>query len=609
MQALTQRSPWWPPVITALLGAWVLVAGVYAGLQPALGEDLWWLLAAGRYIMQHHTIPARDVFSYTADGAPWVNQEWLTQVLYYGLYRWVGGDGLALFKIGLVASLFGLVGWVSARRAESTLLGACATVGAASFIGSFLDLRAQLFTFVGTIVLIALLDAYRRGARPRLLLAIPCVLLLWVNLHYGFIFGLGLLALYAAGETLKAVLSLPENPMALARVRWLWVVLGLAFLASLGNPEGVRALAFPFRIIGEGDAWRQIIEWRPPRLVKEGALAPFGYWLVVQAMMAFAALWAARLRLDVTDLALAAVTLEMALGARRFIPLFVVVSTPLLARNAALVVRRLFGPAATALQSRVGAVLAATVAGVGLVVATRATVAQARTTSVGGLFAGLTYASQYPADAVAFLERNAVPGRLYNFYSWGGYLLYWMPERKVFMDGRAHAVYPTSLFLENVRVEGATPGWEAVLDQHGVDLVLVLAGYNTAVRLRALSGWQRIYDDGYAAIFVRRTAASEPLLAHWRAHELWYPETAGAQLSAAEAYRDSEGDEGALREFVGTIRRFGSLGVGEALRRQRFESAVARATGAQDASRTAALYEKALRSWAGRGGAPARGAD
>ena len=56
-------------------------------------------MAAGRWIAAHGTVPAVDVFSYTFAGAPWFNQEWLSQVAFYELYRVAGGTALAVLKI------------------------------------------------------------------------------------------------------------------------------------------------------------------------------------------------------------------------------------------------------------------------------------------------------------------------------------------------------------------------------------------------------------------------------------------------------------------------------------------------------------------------------
>src|SRR5436190_17704260 len=88
--------------VRLLLVAAVAVYALYAASEQVTGADLWWTMAAGRYIVDHGAVPRQEVFSYTYDGAPWFNQEWLSQVFYYQLYRAGGGLALALFKFAAV---------------------------------------------------------------------------------------------------------------------------------------------------------------------------------------------------------------------------------------------------------------------------------------------------------------------------------------------------------------------------------------------------------------------------------------------------------------------------------------------------------------------------
>jgi len=69
-------------------------------------------------------------------------------------------------------------------------------------------------------------------------------------------------------------------------------------------------------------------------------------------------------------------------------------------------------------------------------------------TYADGLFEGMVREWVFPRGAVEFLERNPLPGRLFHVYAWGGYLLYRLPDRPVFIDGRAHTVYPAEFFRE-----------------------------------------------------------------------------------------------------------------------------------------------------------------
>jgi hypothetical protein len=244
-------------------------------------------------------------------------------------------------------------------------------------------------------------------------------------------------------------------------------------------------------------------------LFADGPLNPplFGWLLLAHVLALGGALRVAPRRVDLTAVALAVVTATMALRARRFVPLFALVGAPLLAANLALAVgvpdlRRRRPALATA---------ALALAAVAVFVVTEVRIFPV--TFADGLFAGTIEASFFPQGAAEFLRRNALPARLYNLYNWGGYLMWSVPDRPVFIDGRAHAVYPPEFYRENLLVHFAGPGWEDVLERWGVDLV-VWPGSEAAEdtpladlveALDASVDWSLIYDDGQAAVFAHVT--------------------------------------------------------------------------------------------------------
>ncbi len=503
-----------PPIVRrialALLALLLVATGFYAATNRAVGSDLWFSLAAGRYMSEHAVVPSVDVFSYTRAGAPWFNQEWLTQVLLYQVFRIAGGNGLALFKIALVLVLVLLTAWIGWRRGGSAVLGMLAAIAAALVARPYLDIRPHLFTLLGTLALLALIDAYRRRPRTYLLLALPLLLALWVNLHYGFIYGVGALALIAGIETVRTFVDPRRAPLR-AQALALDAAAVAAAVACLLNPQHVHALTFPFTILHEASPWKQVLEWLPVTLFAEEPLNPmlFSYFLVAQLVVLSAALGCAWRRVDLASLALVAVTGLMAFQARRFVPLFALVSAPFLAANAALVRERLAGPAADELRSRRAALATLAFAVLALVWVARECVQSALPSFDDGLFDGMIAADYFPRTGVEFLRRNPLPARLYNLYNWGGYLMYWLPDRKVFIDGRAHEVYPSSFYYENTTVQFAAPEWETVLDRYEVSLILWPSheraeDTDLADLLAALDAsphWRQIYEDDHATVF------------------------------------------------------------------------------------------------------------
>ncbi len=91
----------------------------------------------------------------------------------------------------------------------------------------------------------------------------------------------------------------------------------------------------------------------------------------------------------------------------------------------------------------------------------------------------------YPAGAIAALKTGS--GTLLNEYDWGGYLIYRVPERKVFVDGRLFPFYPAVLRDYRDAVE-LRPNWRDVLATYDVREVLLMPGRSLAVALRE-DGW------------------------------------------------------------------------------------------------------------------------
>jgi hypothetical protein len=550
--------------VAALLLATLLVHALWAAAEQVTGADLWWAMAAGRYIVEHGAIPARDVFSYTFEGAPWSNGEWLSQVVFFELYRHWGGTAVALFKFGVVTSLFALAAWIGWRRSGSLVFAVGAAVLAAYVCRPYLDIRPQLFLFLCTLAVLAVIEAYRQRAGAWVLGLLPLIMVAWANLHYSFVFGAGLLLLYAAGEGGKSVFGLPGQAMARERTSRLGAAAVLAVLAALVNPHHVKAFLEPFTLVGTQAIWRQeIIEWQPAVLFVEERFNPalFGYLVVGQMVIAAAALMSARRRFDVGDGLLVALTATMALSARRFVPLFALVSAPFLARNLAIVRARLLprsDPELATWRSGVAVGLLAVAASGFLLV--RA-VPEARKTFAPGLFEGLTYAEFFPKSAVEFLRLNPLPARLFHIYTWGGYVMYDLPEQKVFIDGRAQAVYPGEFYLESDRLESGAEGWEDVLDRWQVSVVLWPSGFaggkhvTMLQQLVASPHWLRVYNDGHSAVFAHVERA-RPWIDAFRSFALVYPDDPGAQLFLANVYLESSAFVRARDQFQGTLGRF-----------------------------------------------------
>ncbi len=109
-----------------------------------------------------------------------------------------------------------------------------------------------------------------------------------------------------------------------------------------------------------------------------------------------------------------------------------------------------------------------------------------------------------PVAAVEYIEREQPPRQIFNSYNWGGYLLFAAPDYPVFVDGRTD-LYGDAFLTQYLQTAIGGDGWRETLDSYGINTVLVEKESGLARQLRAEPGWQEVYTDALASIFVRES--------------------------------------------------------------------------------------------------------
>jgi hypothetical protein len=467
-----------------------LAAVGLTSLRPIEDPDFWWLLRAGRYMVETRSFLSTDPFSATAHGAEWLNHAWGFELVVYGVYALAGTTGVILLQ-GLVAAvafgvLYGLLRREGVGRGWSLgllSLGALATHG-------FWAPRPQLVTYLILALFVRILADYQAGRADRLRW-LPVLTGVWANLHAGFLAGPGLVALCAAGEFVGWALGDDtgrEGGLVRARRLALWFAASVA--ASLVNPFHYRALLFPFQVMGDRPSQVWIVEWLSP---------PFGHpqVLVLELLLALMLLLALGTARPVPwrDLTVLAPLVHLGLQATRNTPLLVIVATPILGRALASCAGMHWGRLPRLARQ------AAVVGALGLVLSACSLVAGSRQPAQAwsAFRPAFGVADAFPADAVDFLRRQGRRGTLWNEYVWGGYLIWHLyPELRVSIDGRM-AVYGPERFGEHVTVVELAPGWQDVLARLAPDTAIVRSGSPLAVALRA-SGWVVRYEDRVATV-------------------------------------------------------------------------------------------------------------
>jgi hypothetical protein len=245
--------------VTSCLMSWSsLVGAVFAGLvfvklsQPLRDNSLFTHIATGRYILANGSIPAEDVYTYTAEGTPWVVQSWLVSFIYAGLEA-VFGAGVIRVLAGLLGAALVLFLWALTKPLNLLVRATAMSIITLSCL-MFLSPRPTLF---GAIFLILTVAASRGSIPPVVLVPVGAV---WVNAHGSWPTGVAVAAI------LLFATICDKGPWRQAPLRSLLALLGGFLLGALG-PLGVSSLTFPVGMMQRQDVLKYIIEWQKPDLL------------------------------------------------------------------------------------------------------------------------------------------------------------------------------------------------------------------------------------------------------------------------------------------------------------------------------------------------------
>jgi hypothetical protein len=520
--------------------AW-LVAGFCATLpftvQLFRYGDEWWHVALGRLILSQG-IPSVEPFSFVATQHPWVEQQWLYEVILASLVR-LGGDGLASLTLGLVGSLALLVAALAVPRSARISRGwaAVAMVLGGVMAGMALGVRAETVSALGVALTLLIVARWREGGRWAVWL-LPPLYLLWANLHAGFIAGLAVLAftlvihrpargrpaplsanlslaVIAVGAAAAAVLLglvagavvlvglwAVFRPVPLApevRRRPLAVASLVAAALTLVNPAGPGLYGYIAETLGNPLLSQLVSEWQSPnfhdtltRLIE-----------VVAALLVL--VWLTGRRPRVPDVLLATAAFLFTLQAVRNVSLFAVVAIPQLAE---------YGQAAwtaTAprrLRLRLGERRPAALAGIAALAVSAASIA-AMLPQVSASAAAEFEQTHEPEAAADYVATHFPGQRLLSSDTDAGYLAYRFPSGRVVFVYDEIGIFGTGPITDEVDIATVSGDWQAVLARYDVrHAVLSATGADVSALLEL--GWTVNCYDGPSARVVMSAGGAPP---------------------------------------------------------------------------------------------------
>ena len=484
----------------------VAVTATFFFLHRVGLSDLFWQIKIGEVISQQLQIMYLDPFSYTTFGRLWVNHEWLACVVFYGVQYFGGFKALSFLSlfVGLVTALilfFGLLNQTKRTGWSLILTFIIFALGAPRFQ----QLRPELFGFFAFSVYLLLLSSPGRLNVKRLWLIVP-LQLLWANVHGSAILGPGLIILYSVmafrfGRGREGLSRDEKKSLILFSV--------LSIVVSAINPYYLRIFIFPFEHLSHSFTLALTADWRANSLVGSYVdLAPWGLLLLTVASLLMM-----RLRETIINwplVTVAAVFIVPGILMERFVPFAVMAVTFLLGsligegkkldtfkslsiiRVIALII--CVGIPATMFST--GPIYGVDLKAKGF------DLVMGRPVGVG------FDSTEFPVEAVDFLEAHPEIGNMFNDMAYGGYLIYRLwPKRHVFFDTRT-PLYGDEFYEQYVGALYDEDSFKILTNEYNINAVFYdprhMIGDHAVLKFLINNpNWVPFYKSNNAIIFLR----------------------------------------------------------------------------------------------------------
>jgi hypothetical protein len=465
-------------------------------------HDFWWHLKIGEWISTYHRIPTTQMFSWSLDVQfPYTYGAWLSEFSLYLLYR-LGQIPLVIFTRNLLAiTAYSLVALETYRRTASWRWAAVAILLLHLMNLHNLTVRPQIFSWIPFTIFLVLLSRFvDRQINKYWLLLCPLVMVYWVNSHGAFILGMVLMGIYFVGELIPHLLKKPDA-MSWQDLLWLGFT-GFLTLVSLGiNPRLLGIFQYVQDLMTDKPSQLLITEWQSPTPTEFVYVI---YYLSI--ILLIIALTYSQKKLRLTELLIVIAFLWLSWNGKRYVIWYGMAITPILF---ALIQDLPLKFRSYPVRNRFNLIILA-ILSVPLILVQPWFIDKMplpeyyRKEVLYGSNVGPLLSIKTPVDSTEYLRVHP-GGNLFNELGYGSYLIWAIPEQKVFIDTRIE-LYPYDQWMDYILISNGVR-YNQILEKYGVDRVLL--NKDTQKELsKALETdplWYKNYEDPFAQIWSKRT--------------------------------------------------------------------------------------------------------
>lgn len=408
-------------LIKFIAGLIIFLSFFYIINFKMIDPDLGWHLKTGEWIFNNKLIPHFDEYSYTMPGFKWVDHEWLIDTWLW----WMRSNNLWLIVVLIFSALTFCPFLIWLRRCKS-LAELWLIILLAILMLDFTGTRPQIISFFLFFIVLEILYKslnYNSSSSKKkiYLIILPVIFFIWANLHAGFFSGLVLFGLFIF---ISFLLEWRKNKNFNNSILKIYFPIFLISLSlTLINPYGWELYKEIFTVIFSSDTAKYINEWKSSLI----ASSVISFSLILGISLSLFKKYYKKYPLQILIIAL--FFFVMYLKSVRMGPLFFITIMPIMTLGIGFIKEEILSAQKKSpfnlKQLKIFKIIS-----IFLFI------------FIIGLFGYTlkTYKSFYlPEKAVNFLKEYAKQENLQNIlndYGWGGYLIWKMPELKVFIDGR-----------------------------------------------------------------------------------------------------------------------------------------------------------------------------
>ncbi|HSA07216.1 MAG TPA: hypothetical protein P5556_08540 [Candidatus Gastranaerophilales bacterium] len=467
----------------------ILFSGVLLIIKNDADPDLWHRMAVGKIFSQTGWVVYNDIFSYLPRNEMWVDHEWLSGIIFYTITNFFGDYGLITLQILLVFSILFLIYKINhlINTENKYRISYYLIVLIAIHAGFSSPLRCQVFTYLFFTLWIYLLERIKRG-ELKFIWIFPATMLLWANMHGGFLAGIGLVGFYLVGDYLNK-----------RNISKYFLIFALIIPVTLINPYGFKYWSYIFEAATMHRPY--ISEWK--------AFNPFESFykglgfkaLILILFSGYGYRLFRKITIDKVEIVALTITFFLAIKHERHVAFFAIIAASYSYQHFTAFLDATIGK----LENKFSKIFQ------------EETLKKISVTKDYSVYLFLISASvyilsslqitvkmdDYPVKSIEFIKKNNISGNLFIPFNWGSYAMWKLfPQNLINIDGRFEEVYKIESYLEVSEFTVTKKFNETVFNKYHHDIFILQKDTMAYEKLKSKPDWRLVFEEKNAGVFL-----------------------------------------------------------------------------------------------------------